>query len=74
MSTAVENLCFYYTSITPDSELFTVIYAFNLETLIYWDVNFANKINFQSLEVVYCGSETQLQVNENLRLKECYCL
>ena len=42
-------------------------YAFNLEALIYiyWDVNFTNNINYQSLEVVYRGSETQLQVIEN---------
>ena len=51
---------------TPDNELFTVKYAFNLETLkIYWDLNFTNNINFQSLENVCRGSETQFQVTDN---------
>ena len=31
-----------------------------------WDLNFKNHIHFQSLEVVCRGSETQLQVAENL--------
>ena len=57
---------FISTCITPDNKLFTVKYAFTLETLIYWELNFTNNINFQSLEVVYRGSETQLQVTENL--------
>ena len=35
-------------------------------TDIYWDLNFTNHIHFQSLEVVYRGSETQLRVAENL--------
>ena len=30
------------------------------------DLNFTNNTNFQSLEVVDRGSETQLQVGENL--------
>ena len=39
--------------IAPDKEIFTVKYAFNLETLdIYWDINFTKNIHFQSLEVV----------------------
>ena len=38
-------------------------HAFNLEKLI--NLNFINHVNFQSLEVVYRGSETQLQVTEN---------
>ena len=33
---------------------------------ICWDLNFTNHINFQPLEVVCRGSETQLQVAENL--------
>ena len=40
-------------------------YALNFETQI-WDLNVANHTNFQSLEVVDRGSETQLQVSENL--------
>ena len=41
-------------------------YAFDLETLIYiGTLNFTNTTNFQSPEVVYRGSETQLQVPEN---------
>ena len=48
-----------------------VKYAFNLETDIVYmlgtvDINFTNLLNFQSLEVVCRGSETQLQVTENL--------
>ena len=67
MSTAVDILCFFSTCITPNNELLKVKYALNLETLIlYWDFNFTNNINFRSLEVVYRGSETQLQVTENL--------
>ena len=31
-----------------------------------WDLNLTIKTNFQSLEVVDRGSETQLQVTENL--------
>ena len=42
-----------------------VKYALN-HTDIYWDLNFSNNINFQSLEVVCRGSETQLQVTENV--------
>ena len=67
MSTTVDILCFISTCITPDNDLFTVKYAFNLDTLIYiGDLNFTNLTNFQSLEVVDRGSETQLQVTENL--------
>ena len=46
--------------------LLKVKYAFNLETqiYIYWDLNFTNHIIVLSLEVVYRGSETQLQVTE----------
>ena len=51
MSTAVGILFFISTCITPDNELLTVKYAFNLET--HWD------LNFQSLEIVYRGSEAQ---------------
>ena len=47
-------------------------YAFNLETLIWCDLNFTNDTNFQSLEVVDRGSKTQLQVAENLNfLAQC---
>ena len=35
-------------------------------TDICWEINFTYRINFQSLEVVYRGSETQLQVTEKL--------
>ena len=47
-----------------DNQLFKVKYALNLQT--YWDLNFTNHIHFQPLKVVRCGSETQLQVTENL--------
>ena len=48
-------------------QLLKLKYAFNLETLIYvGDLNFTNNTNFQSLDVVDRGSETQLQVAENL--------
>ena len=44
-----------------------------LETDICWDLNFTNNTNFQSLEVVDSGKETQLQVTENLNfLAQCY--
>ena len=33
---------------------------------VHFDLNLANLDNFQSLEVVDRGSETQLQVGENL--------
>ena len=68
MSTTVDILCFISTCITPDNRLLKVKYAFNLETLIFicWKVNFTNHIHFQSLEVVCRGSETQLQVTENI--------
>ena len=36
---------------------------------VYWDLNFTNNINFQPLEVVCRGSETQLQVIEDLNWK-----
>ena len=71
MSTTVDILCFISTCRTPDNELFKVKYAFNHETsIIYWNLNFTNNIHFQSLEVVYRGSETQLQVTENLNSSE----
>ena len=67
MSTTVDILCFISTCRTTDNELFKVKYAFNHETsIIYWNLNFTNNINFQSLEVVCRGSDTQLQVTENL--------
>ena len=36
--------------------------------ILSWDLNFANHTNFQSLEVVCRGSETQPQVTENFHL------
>ena len=36
------------------------------DNLIHFNLDFANYTNFQSLEVVDRGSETQLQVAENL--------
>ena len=50
------------------NQLLKVKSAFSLETMIgpiCWDLNFTNISNFQSLEVVDRGSETQLQVIEN---------
>ena len=41
-------------------------YPKSLRTDICWDLNFTNHQNFPSLEIVYHGSETQLQV---LKLK-----
>ena len=39
---------------------------------IHLNLDFANQTNFQSLEVVDRGSETQLQVAENLNfLTQC---
>ena len=37
-----------------------------LNTDICWDLNFTNNANFLSLEAVDRGSETQLEVAENL--------
>ena len=37
----------------------------NTDIHVYGDLNVTNNIHFQSLEVVYRGSETQLQVTEN---------
>ena len=62
MSTTVDILCFYHHLY----KLLKIKYAFNLETLICWEFYFTNNTNFQSLEVVDPGSETQLQVAENL--------
>ena len=62
MSTIVDMLCFYWHLY---NQLVKVKYALNLETLIYAR-DFTNNTNFQSLEVVDRGSETQLQVTENL--------
>ena len=47
------------------NQLLKIKYAFYLEILIYIGT-FANTMHFQSLEVVDRGSETQLQVAENL--------
>ena len=62
MATTVDMLCFYWHLYNQSLK---VKYAFNLETLIYAG-DFTNNTNFQSLEVVDRGSETQLQVTENL--------
>ena len=35
MPTTVDILCFINTRLTPDNQLFTVKYTFNLETLTY---------------------------------------
>ena len=48
------------------NQFLKVKYAFNFETQIYVDLHFSNHTNFLSLEVVDRGSETQLQVTENL--------
>ena len=39
-----------------------------MNTDICWDLNLTTHINFRSLEVVCRGSETQLQLTENLNL------
>ena len=77
MSTTVDILCFIRNCIIPDNQLLKSKYSFNLETLICWHLNFTNDTNFQSLEVVDRGSDTQysntqLQVAENLNfLAQC---
>ena len=73
MSTTVDIPCYIRNCIIPDNQLLQSKYAFNLEnTDICWDLNFTNTTNFQSLEVVDRGSETQLQVTENLNfLAQC---
>ena len=38
----------------------------SLNTDIWWDFNFTINLIFRSLEVVCRGSETQLQMTENL--------
>ena len=63
MSTTVDILRFYWHLY---GQLLKVKCAFYIETLdICWELNFTNNTNFQSLEVVCRGSETQLQVTEN---------
>ena len=42
------------------------IYLQSLNTNICWYLDFTKQVDFQSLEVVDRGSETQLQVTENL--------
>ena len=61
MSTPVDILGFYWHLY---NQLLKLKCAFNFD--IYWDLNFTNNTNFQSLEVVDRGSETQPQVTENL--------
>ena len=64
MSTTVHILRFYW---HVYNQLLRIKSAFNFGTLdIYWDLNFTITKNFQSLEVVDRGSETQLQMTENL--------
>ena len=63
MSTTVDILCFFK---DLHNQLLKIKYAFNFEPDICWDLNFTNNTNFQSLKVVDRGSETQLQVAENL--------
>ena len=63
MSTTVDILRFYW---HLSNQLLKIKYAFNLETLIYIGTNFTNNPNFQSLEAVDCGSETQIQVTKNI--------
>ena len=64
MSTTVDILRFHWHLY---NQLLKVKCAFNFEnTDIFWYLNFPNNTHFQSLEVVDRGSETQLQVTENL--------
>ena len=66
MSTTVDILCFYlhlYNQLY--NQLSKMCFQF-WNTDICRDLNFTNNTNFQSLEVVDRGSETQLQVTENL--------
>ena len=58
MSTTVDILCFskhLYNQLLKNKICFQ-----SWNTDIYWDVNFTNNTNFQSLEVVDRGSKTQL--------------
>ena len=68
MSTAEQILCFYQQLYNPDNLAVvknkTCFQSRNTD--ICWDLNFTKHIHFQSLEVVCRGSETQLQVTENL--------
>ena len=62
MSTTVAILCFYWHNQS---------YNYNqclksLDTDVFLVLHFTNHINFQSLEVVDRGSETQLEVTEKL--------
>ena len=57
MSTKVDILRFYWHLY---NQLLKVKCDFNFETLIYVEIYFTNTTNFQSLEVVDRGSETQL--------------
>ena len=64
MSTTVDILCFYK-HMYMYNQLLKVKHAFDLETLIYRDLNFTNNTNFQTLEVVDRVSERQLYVTGN---------
>ena len=67
MSTTVDILCFYW---QPFAESKICFQSLNAD--ICWDLNFKTNTNFPSLEVVDRGSETQLQVAENLHfLAQC---
>ena len=58
MMSTTRHSVFLLAPVTPG--FFKTKYVFNRETLR--DVNLTNHIHFQSLEVVYRGSETQIQV------------
>ena len=62
MSTTV--LCFHYHRYK--ASFFNKISLKSCNNDIRWDLNFTNHIHFQPLEVVCRGSETQLQVTEQL--------
>ena len=70
MSTTVDILRFYWHLYI---QLLKVKMCFQFwNTDICWDFNLTNNTNFQSLEVVDRGSETQLQVTENLNwISQC---
>ena len=70
MSPTIGILCFYWHLY---NQLLKIKKCFQSQnTGICWDLNFTNNTNFQSLEIVDRGSETQLQVAENLNfLAQC---
>ena len=61
LSTEVDILCFHYHMYNLWLRVFhSKIYLQSCNTDLYLELNFTHKIYFQSLEVVYRGSETQL--------------